>query len=303
MMLNSKTIGNKIAQARKNSNLSQAELAQQVAISAQAVGKWERGESQPDISTLNRLAEILGVDLNYFSDTFQSNLSETNHSASASNHAIENGAAPTQTNKLNMSWNMSQGNWTDADFSGLKNLEEKFSSSNIKNCKFIGSNLSDLLLKNNNIDTCDFTDTSFNNSQIQSSNLGNNSYKNCSFQGTEFHKNNINACDFSEADFTKTIFRANNFMKNRLTNAIWQNTSFIEMQVRDVVFEGTFDSCIFENCAFYGVQFEHATLTNTFFKNNKNLKRIQFIDCKTDSITYAFLKNGKADLSGLTVLE
>lgn len=39
-MLNSKTIGNKISTARKKTNLSQAELAQQVSISSQAVGKW-----------------------------------------------------------------------------------------------------------------------------------------------------------------------------------------------------------------------------------------------------------------------
>ena len=51
MMLQSKSIGNKIAAARKRINLSQAELAQQVSISSQAVGKWERGESMPDIRT------------------------------------------------------------------------------------------------------------------------------------------------------------------------------------------------------------------------------------------------------------
>lgn len=69
-MFNSKSIGNKIAEARKKNNLSQAELAQQIAISPQAVGKWERGESLPDISTLIRLAELVGVDLHYFSDKF-----------------------------------------------------------------------------------------------------------------------------------------------------------------------------------------------------------------------------------------
>jgi transcriptional regulator with XRE-family HTH domain len=45
-------------------------LAQQIAISPQAVGKWQRGESLPDISTLIRLAELVGVDLHYFSDKF-----------------------------------------------------------------------------------------------------------------------------------------------------------------------------------------------------------------------------------------
>ena len=76
-MLNTKIIGNKIAEARKKKNISQATLAQQLFISSQAVGKWERGESMPDIITLNCLAEILGVDLNYFSENFQTDFSET----------------------------------------------------------------------------------------------------------------------------------------------------------------------------------------------------------------------------------
>ena len=66
-MVNYKMIGNKIAEARKKVNISQAQTAQRLFISSQAVGKWERGESMPDIITFNRLAEILGVDLNYFS--------------------------------------------------------------------------------------------------------------------------------------------------------------------------------------------------------------------------------------------
>src|SRR6187455_2848481 len=75
-MLKSSMIGNKITEARKKMNISQAQLAQRLFISPQAVGKWERGESMPDIVTFNSLAEILGVDLNYFSEGFQSAASE-----------------------------------------------------------------------------------------------------------------------------------------------------------------------------------------------------------------------------------
>ena len=75
-MLTAMTIGSKISEARKENNLSQAQLAQQLSVSSQAVGKWERGESMPDIITFNRLAEILGVDLNYFSESFQSATTE-----------------------------------------------------------------------------------------------------------------------------------------------------------------------------------------------------------------------------------
>jgi len=70
----------------------------------------------------------------------------------------------------------------------------------------------------------------------------------------------------------------------------------------DLVFTGTLDDCYFENCAFAKVTFQNSTLNNTFFKN-KSLKRIRFIDCQADQMTYAFLKNGKADLSGIKLVD
>ncbi len=70
-------IGNRIAEARKKISISQAQLAQKLFISSQAVGKWEPGESMPDIITFNLLAELLGVDLNFFSENFASVIAET----------------------------------------------------------------------------------------------------------------------------------------------------------------------------------------------------------------------------------
>lgn len=119
-MLNSTMIGNKIATARKKINLSQSELAQKVSISPQAVGKWERGESMPDISTLNRLAEIFGLDLNYFSDSFNSNSAANNNNETLEQQSVElSNGEPRK--RFIWNWDMSEGNWVDADFSGLKN--------------------------------------------------------------------------------------------------------------------------------------------------------------------------------------
>ena len=197
--MESKTIGNKIAQARKEINMSQAQLAQRLFISPQAVGKWERGESIPDIITFTRLAEILGVDLNYFSENFPST---TTHTASAEAFVKQPAEMPSEKQENKLSWDMSRGNWADADFSGLKNLHDKFSSSNMQRCKFICSDLSSLLLKNNNVDSCDFSDSDFNSSHIQNSNLSGNLFKNCSLKATEFSASFIAGCDFSNADFT-----------------------------------------------------------------------------------------------------
>ncbi|MFA6402761.1 MAG: pentapeptide repeat-containing protein [Salinivirgaceae bacterium] len=327
--METKMIGNKIATARKKVNISQAQLAELLFISPQAVGKWERGESMPDIITVMRLAEILGVDLNYFSENFQSPSTEMALGEPLVKQSVE---LPTGKMRQKLSWDMSSGNWVDADFSGLKNLHEKFSSSNMQRCKFIGSDLSGLLLKSNNVDSCDFSGSDISNSHIQFSHLNKNIFKDCLLKEAEFSRSHINVsdfsgviftgtkflesylygCDFTGVDFTGVVIKSGGITgvvnklgglnKNTIVNAVWNHTSFIDTQIADIVFTDKFEDCYFENCAFTRVTFQNATLSNTFFKNNKKLKRIQFIDCKADRITYEFLKQGKADLSGITLL-
>lgn len=293
-MLTFMIIGNKITEARKKVNISQAQLAELLFISPQAVGKWERGESMPDIVTFNRLAEILGVDLNYFSENFQS--------ASAEVSTAETSHSKTEEPKKKPTWDMSRQNLVDTDFSGLKNLNERFKYTNMQRCQFIDSDLSGLLLKSNHIDGCDFSHSDISNSQMQHSYLINNQFKDCSLKETEFSKSYIENCDFSGTDFSGTVFKSGGFGKNAVTNAVWNRTSFNTSQISDIVFEGTLEDCFFENCGFTRVKFQDATILNTFFKNNRKLNKVQFVDCKMDKITYAFLKNGKADLTGVTIL-
>jgi uncharacterized protein YjbI with pentapeptide repeats len=297
--METKMIGTKITEARKKVNISQAQLAERLFISAQAVGKWERGESLPDIITLNRLAEILGVDLNYFSENFQSVTNENIPVDAQVKKPAESVSDSKPEKKL--SWDMSRGNWVDADFSGLKNLHEKFSSSNMQNCKFVGSDLSGLLLKSNNIDKCDFSDSDLGSSHIQRSNLTGNQFKSCSLKETEFLESFITGSDFTGADFTGVKIKSGGFEKNTIAGAKWNQSSFIGTYISDVVFEGTVEDCYFENCDFKRVTFKNVTLKNTFFKN-KSLKGIRFTDSRADRMTYEFLKNGKADLTGIELL-
>ena len=297
-MLTTMTIGNKIAEARKKINLSQAQLAQRLFISSQAVGKWERGESMPDIITFNRLALILGVDLNYFSESFHSSITEKEPDGSLVRQPDE---LPSGKQNKKLSWDMSSWNWVGADFSGLKNLHEKFSSSNMQRCLFIGSDISKLLLKGNHVASCDFSGSNISSSHINNSHLTKNQFNDCSLNEAEFSGSHINGCDFSGADFTGGIVKSSDFSKNIILNAVLNRTSFIASQITDIVFDSTLEDCSFENCAFTRVTFQNSILINTFFKN-RSLKGVRFIDCQADRMTYEFLKNGKADLTGITFL-
>ena len=55
------TIGNKIKTLRLNKNITQEELANNLSVTSQAVSKWERGMSSPDISLLPMIARYFGI--------------------------------------------------------------------------------------------------------------------------------------------------------------------------------------------------------------------------------------------------
>lgn len=56
-----KSIGQNIAELRKKKGLTQEELAEKMCVTAQAVSKWERDASYPDVTVLSALAQTLGV--------------------------------------------------------------------------------------------------------------------------------------------------------------------------------------------------------------------------------------------------
>lgn len=56
-------IGNLIYKLRKESGMTQLQLAERMHISDKTVSKWERGMGCPDVSLLSELSQILDVDL------------------------------------------------------------------------------------------------------------------------------------------------------------------------------------------------------------------------------------------------
>ena len=60
-------LGKQIASGRRTKGLSQVNLAEMLNVTPQAVSKWERGESLPDIFMLAKIADIFDIyDLGFF---------------------------------------------------------------------------------------------------------------------------------------------------------------------------------------------------------------------------------------------
>ncbi len=55
------TIGTNIAEFRKQTGMTQEELSVKLNVTSQAVSKWENDLSYPDITVMERLAEVLDV--------------------------------------------------------------------------------------------------------------------------------------------------------------------------------------------------------------------------------------------------
>ena len=58
-------LGPRIAALRRNANMSQAELAEMLKISASAVGMYEQGRREPSLDTVVKLSVVFGVSTDY----------------------------------------------------------------------------------------------------------------------------------------------------------------------------------------------------------------------------------------------
>ena len=106
-MFNMQEIGARIACLRRERDLTQAELAERLGISYQAVSSWERGASMPDISKLVDLARtlhttvdaLLGSEAEEKAEVTELAPEVTGHAAWAVEHAAD---APKDKKRLDM---------------------------------------------------------------------------------------------------------------------------------------------------------------------------------------------------------
>ncbi len=72
-----KEIGNKISICRQNKNMTQEDLAKRLGVTSQAVSKWERGLSFPDVGILKELCNVLEVSADYLLNVQMTSGTET----------------------------------------------------------------------------------------------------------------------------------------------------------------------------------------------------------------------------------
>lgn len=76
--MDSINLGRRISECRQNIGMTQEELAGRIGVTPQALSKWERNQSVPDVLLLVDLCHILKCSLDYLLGTQSHNLTENN---------------------------------------------------------------------------------------------------------------------------------------------------------------------------------------------------------------------------------
>lgn len=308
--MDTRIIGGKIAQARKKANLSQAKLGQLLFISPQAVGKWERGESVPDIITFSRLAEILGVDLNYFSEHFSSTASLASATNADPEPAAQEDTDPSAPDRR-LRVHLTAVDLQQSDFAGVSLHKGTFKTSPLRGSSFAGADLTGSSFevsdaREANFDGTDLTDCSF-----YITDLAGASFRRSVLVRTTFKMSGQGAA-FADASLTDVNFIKSDLRKTTFERCTFNGVHFNYCDLRGLCLDGrSFTGVRFDKSALNDASFKGATLTNVSFTppfsvTNKSylaMKTISFDGAMMDKITYATLKSLRViDLPKVTIL-
>ena len=309
--METKMIGGKIAKARKKINMPQAELAGLLFISPQAVGKWERGESLPDIATVNRLAEILGVDLNYFSENFQSTGDETALKMIGGEQTVQENASHSRSTEQQMLTNFSGSDLSKSDFAGVTAHKRKFYGSALRGSDFAGADLTGSSFTGSDAREANFDGTNLTDCILSANDLSDASFNKTILVRTEFSKSGLIRAKFTDAKLIDVKLTKTDLRKTIFENCVFDGVDFKYSDLRGLCLDGqTFINVKFPNAALNEVSFKGATLKNVSFRSpyaltNKYYRAIQticFDGAMMDKLTYATLKGFGADLSKVTTI-
>jgi len=313
-MLNTKMIGNKIAEARKKINMSQAQLAQFLFISPQAVGKWERGESSPDIITFNRLSEILGVDLNYFSENFQSadNEAVSKMTIDDIEQTAQEVANISGTQERQVRINLTAVNLQGSDFAGVVLHKGRFKASPLFGADFAGADLTGSSFEASEAREANFDGTNLTDCTFSITDLADASFRKSVLVRTDFNKSSLVGTKFTDVELTDVKLTMIDLRKTIFENCVFNGVDFKYSDLRGMRFDGhTFIGVQFEKSALSDVSFTGATLRNVGFrlpfsvtnKSYRAFKTVCFDGAIMDKLTYAGLKGlWVVDLSKVIVI-
>lgn len=313
--METRMIGSKIAEARKKINISQAQLAKRLYISPQAVGKWERGESMPDIITLNRLAGILDVDLNYFSDNIEFGISETDTKKSSVtdiDQTVQDANNISNSSERQVKINLNAIDLQKSDFAGVILHKGKFKVSPLTGANFAGADLTGSSFEVSDAREANFDGANLTDCNFSIFDLAGASFNRSILVRTSFNTLGLDRTRFVDVKMTDVKMSMTDLRKTIFENCIFDGVHFKLSDLRGLSLRGNtligvkFDKSSLNDVSFRGATLKDVTFILPFSVTNKSylaLKTICFDDASMDKLTYAALKGFRVfDLSKVIII-
>jgi len=308
-------IGDKIVSARKKAGLSQALVAEQLFISPQAVGKWERGESIPDIVTITRLAKILGVDLNYFSESMKSPDTEpvsdrTSGPIDNTERTIKEEVNPSGSAERRLLTNFNGSALAETDFAGVSAQKRKFIGSDLRGSDFSGADLTGSSFMGSNVHGANFDGANLTDCSFSALDLTDAKFNGAILVRTEFSSSDLSGAKFSNAKLVDVKLSTSDLRKTIFENCSFNGVDFKSSDLSGISLDGqTFLGVKFDNTSLKDASFKGALLKNVSFRPTfaltnryyKTLKTISFDGATMDKLTYAALKGIGVSLSNVRI--
>lgn len=271
-MINAKIISERIATARKDSGITQSDLARKINMSPQNVSKWERGESLPDAVTLKAIADTLNKEIAYF----------YGENGDEQGSCVKNSPAnKSDDKKPRATLNNCADKWKNLDLSHSKMDCYDFKYARFENCDFSSADFN-----KNKLPYTEFIRCNLNQANFAECDIFRADFKNCDMIETVFDNAELDRSDFADCTLKNMNFKNMPF-NSSCRACLIENVTFENVDFKSAIFKKTiFENCVFTNCTFVECDFRHTT----------------FKSCTTDKISYGFLSISKADIKDFKIL-
>lgn len=152
-------------------------------------------------------------------------------------------------------------------------------------------------LRNSKLKHITVNDPKFNCSDLRGSDFSDSYIKNSSFKSCDLQDAICDGADLSAAKLTTSYLRKSNFQGSILNNADFTSCDLSGACFDNLIFIGT----ILKHSRLKETSYKNAVFHNVYFKWAE-VKKTIFDGAAMDKLTYATLKNSKADLSNVTLI-
>ena len=305
-----KTLPELIKTYREVNNLSQTAFGQlfEPTVSQSSVGRWEKGEQEPDKKYLRKIASLLNISLENLLQLFEDSPVQTGSSSMDIKGHTPNKRHLTIFNRGSSDWNRWREKNPDVlpELAGIEPVRKVLTRVDLREADLRGANLSGIALGGAQFLGADLRGVNLSRAFLDSANLRKADLRGAYLVGTDFRDANLAEANLSEAtihgssfsnakmggaNLSGAVIKQTSFFMTNLQEANLSNAALDVVDLREAILNrANFSKAYLQNCFIYGisawdVQLEGATQEELYLSPLASTE-----ENIIDDLQYAFIK-------------